>query len=97
MGAVVCIATYSRASLPLNRAIHRNGTGLGTVQPDLLPRERAAARRDGMVLDAMSGARVLQLLHDLCHFIGLLMRPRSVVVAENLFLRKQWATYRNGV
>jgi putative transposase len=37
---------------------------------------------------------VVQLLPDACRFVMLLFRPRGALIAENLFLRRQLALYR---
>ncbi len=48
-----------------------------------------------MIRAVMDGLRVLlRLLADAAAFGWLLLQPRGVIVAENLFLRKQLAMYR---
>ncbi len=48
-----------------------------------------------MILVVMDGVRViLRLLADAVAFAWLLLQPRGAIVAENLFLRKQLAMYR---
>ena len=48
-----------------------------------------------MILVVMDGVRVLlRLLAGPAAFVWLLLQPRGVVVAENLFLRKQLAMYQ---
>ncbi len=48
-----------------------------------------------MIWVVMDGVRVLlQLLIDAAAFARLLLRPRGAIAAENLFLRKQLAMYR---
>jgi hypothetical protein len=45
--------------------------------------------------DAMPAARVfLQLIDDFVVYLGLLIRPRKAIGAENLFLRRQLALYQ---
>jgi hypothetical protein len=42
----------------------------------------------------MPAARIfLQLIADFVVFLGLLVRPRKAIAAENLFLRRQLAPY----
>ena len=49
----------------------------------------------GMMMVAMHGARItLRLLADLATFASALLRPPRALAAENLFLRKQLAMYR---
>jgi hypothetical protein len=48
-----------------------------------------------MIAVVMEGVWVpLRLLADAAAFAWLLLRPRGVIAAENLFLRKQLAMYR---
>ena len=48
-----------------------------------------------MIPATMERARIIcRLLTDLATFLWLFLRPRRAVVAENLFLRKQLAMYR---
>ena len=43
----------------------------------------------------MPAARVfLQLIADFVVYLGLLIRPRKAIAAENLFLRRQLALYQ---
>ena len=43
----------------------------------------------------MSAARVfLQLIADFVVYLGLLIRPRKAIAAENLFLPRQLAVYQ---
>jgi hypothetical protein len=43
----------------------------------------------------MPAARIfLQLIADFVVYLGLLIRPRKAIVAENLFLRRQLALYQ---
>ena len=43
----------------------------------------------------MPAARIfLQLIADFVVYLGLLIRPRKAIAAENLFLRRQLALYR---
>jgi len=48
-----------------------------------------------MMLAIMNGVRtIIQLLSDLATFVWLNIRPHGALAAENLFLRKQLAMYR---
>ena len=43
----------------------------------------------------MPGARIfVQLITDFVVYLGLLIRPRKAIAAENLFLRRQLALYQ---
>ena len=43
----------------------------------------------------MAAARIfLQLIADFVVYLGLLIRPRKAIAAENLFLRRQLALYQ---
>jgi hypothetical protein len=45
--------------------------------------------------DAMPAARIFfQLIADFVVYLGLLIRPRKAIAAENLFLRRQLALYQ---
>jgi hypothetical protein len=45
--------------------------------------------------DVMPAAHIfLQLIADFVVYLGLLMRPRKAIAAENLFLRRQIALYQ---
>ena len=45
--------------------------------------------------DVMPAARILlQLIADFVVYLGLLVRPRKAIAAENLFLRRQLALYQ---
>src|SRR5215831_15193056 len=49
----------------------------------------------GMISDVMPAARIfLQLIADFVVYLGLLIRPRKAIAAENLFLRRQLALYQ---
>ena len=49
----------------------------------------------GMIAIVMPAARIfLQLIADFVVYLGLLIRPRKAIAAENLFLRRQLALYQ---
>ena len=49
----------------------------------------------GMTSDVMPAARIfLQLIADFVVYLGLLIRRRKTIAAENLFLRRQLAPYQ---
>ena len=49
----------------------------------------------GMTSDVMRAARILlQLIADFVVYLGLLIRRRKAIAAENLFLRRQLALYQ---